>query len=278
MARGMSVHVGLNSFDPDHYGSPGTLKACENDARDMARIAEDQGFEPTVLLTREATTDAVTAAISSAAQSLGREDILLATYAGHGGQVEDKNGDEGDLNDETWCLWDRQLVDDELYDLWASFTEGVRIVVVSDSCHSGSVTRDLFAAATRAAVEKGAVEEERTRDLPPDVQQEVNSRHARLYEQIQEDHPDAEKQELGASVILLSGCQDNQLSLDGSKNGLFTEHLKQAWQGGAFVGGYKPFRKAIGDGMPPSQSPNYFVTGRRNPSFERQRPFTIDAA
>jgi hypothetical protein len=40
-------------------------------------------------------------------------------------------------------LYDRQLIDNELYALWARFRPGVRICVISDSCHSGTVTRDL---------------------------------------------------------------------------------------------------------------------------------------
>ena len=48
--------------------------------------------------------------------------------------------------DETWVLYDRQLVDDELYTLWSKFAPGVRIVVLSDSCHSGTAIRETFAA------------------------------------------------------------------------------------------------------------------------------------
>ena len=47
--------------------------------------------------------------------------------------------------DETWCIYsDRQLVDDELYSLWAQFAAGVRIFVLSDSCHSGTVLKQMF--------------------------------------------------------------------------------------------------------------------------------------
>jgi len=45
--------------------------------------------------------------------------------------------------DETWVLYDRQLVDDELYKIWSKFKPGVRILVLSDSCHSGTVPRDI---------------------------------------------------------------------------------------------------------------------------------------
>ena len=59
--------------------------------------------------------------------------------------MPDTNSDEGDdRKDETWVLFDRMLVDDELYTLWGKFAQAVRIAVISDSCHSGSVSRDIF--------------------------------------------------------------------------------------------------------------------------------------
>ena len=42
--QALSLHIGLNEFDPGHYGEPGTLAGCENDARDMAELAKRQGF------------------------------------------------------------------------------------------------------------------------------------------------------------------------------------------------------------------------------------------
>src|SRR2546426_459909 len=45
MPTGISIHVGLNSVDPDHYGGwDGKLKACEDDASDMAALAEARGL------------------------------------------------------------------------------------------------------------------------------------------------------------------------------------------------------------------------------------------
>ena len=83
----------------------------------MARIAGERDFESTTILTRDATASKVTSAISDAAGKLEEGDILFLTYSGHGGQVPDTNGDEQDQRDETWVLYDRQLVDDEIYDL-----------------------------------------------------------------------------------------------------------------------------------------------------------------
>ena len=53
MPRAISIHFGLNSLDGAHYSSGfRPLFACENDARDMATIARNNGFDATVLLTR----------------------------------------------------------------------------------------------------------------------------------------------------------------------------------------------------------------------------------
>jgi hypothetical protein len=124
MALGISLHVGLNRVDPAHYqGWDGELTACEFDANDMRAIAEGQGFEARSLLTKEATSDAVLAAIERAAGELDQGDLFLCTYSGHGGQVPDRNGeDEEDRSDETWVAYDRQIVDD---DLGGSFADAI---------------------------------------------------------------------------------------------------------------------------------------------------------
>ena len=60
MARGISLHVGLNEVDPVHYGGwVGTLNACEADAEDMQELAVERGFEAALLLTATATRQAV---------------------------------------------------------------------------------------------------------------------------------------------------------------------------------------------------------------------------
>ena len=149
-AKALSLHMGLNGVSGAAYGGwDGPLAACEFDANDMAAISNKQGMKPTVLLTKKATRAAMLTAMRSAAKTLASGDFFFLTYSGHGGQVPDVNGDEDDKKDETWCLYDGQLIDDELYAELGKFRSGVRILVLSDSCHSGTVTRDAVFPPTR---------------------------------------------------------------------------------------------------------------------------------
>lgn len=268
MPTGISLHIGLNSVDPTQYqGWDGKLAACEFDANDMAAIAKKRGFaESTVMLTKDATADAVKAAITAAAKKLKKDDLFLLTYSGHGGQVPDRNGDEADRMDETWVLYDRQLIDDEAFSLYSQFKTGVRLLVLSDSCHSGTVVRALPA-------ELGG--EAAIRMLPPTVRDAVNKAQRKLNDRLQAENPPRTAASLKASLILISGCQDNQYSLDGDRNGLFTGNLRKVWNNGRFKFGYRRFRDTIAAAMPPSQTPNYLVLGPKNAAFEAQIPFTI---
>ncbi|MET1044169.1 MAG: caspase family protein [Microbacteriaceae bacterium] len=139
---GLSLHIGLNNVDPGAYSfHVPVLAGCINDANDMQDLARGQGFRVRQLLDAAATSTAVIDGIRSAASQLRAGDIFLLTYSGHGSQVPDV--EEDDQRSETWVLWDRQLIDNELYALWGQFAPDVRVVVISDSCHSGTVTRSL---------------------------------------------------------------------------------------------------------------------------------------
>lgn len=280
MPQGISIHVGLNEVDPNHYqGWNGKLVACEFDADDMEQLAAENSFQTHKLLTKDATAEALTSTIEEAGGKLQAGDMLLLTYSGHGGQVPDANSDEEDRMDETWVLYDRQVVDDELYALWASFEPGTRIAIFSDSCHSGTVAREAVEAVgvdrVARSVNGGGNGQPRVKGMPDEYVRSVYEANKKLYDDIQKSHPSFDKSNIDASVILTSGCQDNQTSLDGDKNGLFTQTLLQIWNDGKFHGGYRTFRKRIAQKMPPWQSPNFFVVGKPNAKFASQHPFTV---
>lgn len=279
--RGISLHVGVNEVDGGHYrGWTGALAACEADAEAMRGIAEAQGFESRLLLTREATRAAVTDGIRDAVSTLQGGDIFFLSYAGHGGQVADRSGDEDDGADETWCLYDGQLIDDELSALWSRFAPGVRILLLSDSCHSGTVSRAIRAAGGLDAMTAGdrdlglAGDDVRFRFMPDSVARPVYWANKETYDAAQR-AATAEQAEISATVRLLSGCQDDQLSRERGGHGLFTHALLEVWDGGAFDGDYRAFHQAIVALMPPVQRPNHKVDGAPSSAFDSDRPFAI---
>ncbi len=283
MPKGISLHIGLNRVDPAHYqGWDGELTACEFDAKDMRTIAQKQKFASSrLLLSAEATAGAVIQAIIDAAKECRKGDLFWITYSGHGGQVPDTNHDEKTLRtglrdnlDETWVLYDRQLVDDELYVLWGKFRQGVRILVFSDSCHSGTVVKapaSFLSAAAAGAVPSGPA----IRWLPLAQSERVYRANRQLYDAIQRDNPTAERTRVRGTVLLISGCMDNQFSMDGPRNGAFTGALRKVWNNGRFQGGYHAFRNAIAARLPASQTPNYLKIGAGNAAFENQNPCTL---
>ena len=277
MPSGRSLHIGLNRVNPNAYeGWAGQLAGCENDARDMQAIARKQKLAPKSLLTRAATSSAVTAAIADAAATLVPGDLFFLSYSGHGSQVPDTNGDETeDRMDETWVLYDRELVDDELYALWGTFQTGVRIFVLSDSCHSGTATKAALFGRRGSPAALGLESAARAKMMPRHIQDATYAAHQKLYDKIQKGLPSGSRVSIGASVVLISGCQDNQTSADGAKNGLFTEKLLKVWKGGKFKGSLRQFHREIVKQMPPAQTPNYFRTGAPSASFERKKPFTL---
>jgi metacaspase-1 len=304
MAKGISIHIGLNHIDEDYYGTDGELFGCINDANDMKAIATKLGYSSSEILTEDDATKAnVVSAICSAASNMASGDTLLLTYSGHGSQVDDVDSDETDAMDETWCLYDQMLVDDELRQMWSQFKAGTRIFMLSDSCHSGTVARMLIlkelaklepvtrsfllrrklpqaAAKTQIADAARALDEVPDpvfRLLPLSARDHVRSVHGGELDAAQYLSGGA-RAVIQTTLIQISGCQDYQTSLDGAGNGLFTEKLKAVWNNGGFTGGYRKLHEEIVKLMPATQTPNYDVVGAANAGFEAAKPFTIAAA
>ena len=299
--KGISLHIGVNRLDPAGYpltqrkpedpaAWEGPLTACERDAEDMCKIAESQGFEPTILKTADATSENVIAAIRDAAARLRKGDIFLMTYAGHGGQVPDSSGDERDMIDETWCLHDRQFLDDEQFALYTEFEEGVRVLILSDSCHSGTVTRAAPGIADSVATEGRPV----SRNMPRDTAFAIYDANASFYDELQRNVKKVKADDVKVSIRLISACQDDQEASDGVFNGKFTGTVKKVWDNGAFQGSYVEFHQAIRDAIvadydsavqsraageiswdPIPQTPKTTAEGQPDVDFDSQKPFSI---
>jgi hypothetical protein len=276
MAEGFSLHLGLNRLDPSHYAGfaasgegrwEGSLAGCEQDAIDLEAITEAQGFTPASLLGDAATVQAVTDAVGERAASLTEGDMFVLTFSGYGGEVPDRNGDR--WRERTWALYDRQMPEDELMSLLASFRPNVRLLVLDDSSVSGTVRRDVLSFVDLPLDD----DTPRTKALPPDVSSETYRSHSSLYDEIQHSHASGEEAAIPAAVVIISGCAESQLAVDGSPNGVFTEALLRVWDNGGFSGDYRAFVREITARMPPTQSPVLTQRGSGK-LFLRQRPFS----
>jgi len=282
MSKLNSLVIGLNRVDPLSYDGrwDGALPCCEKDADDIILILRSLKYDKiTSLKTKKATRQNVLKALKSAAKEMKKGDLLTIYYSGHGGQVPDMNGDESDTEDETWCLYDGQLIDDELYYEFSNFKDGVRIFMISDSCHSGTVAK---VAMMNASVTAASENEKIYKMMPDEVIGKAYYRKKSLYDKIQNNdlmkisNPNNKDFafNIRSSVKLISGCQDNQYSEAGPFNSLFTAILKKIWKNGDFKGSYSGFHKKICELMPQSQTPNLYDIGPKDKDFNLQRPFT----
>ncbi len=286
MPKGFSLHIGLNQVDQQHYGGLSDLKSAIFDAQTMQAFAERFGYERSEPLHNEqATASAVIDKLAAWAKELLPGDILLLSYSGHGGQIDDPQyytpDDKG--ADETWCLYDRQLLDDELFEAFLQFKEGVRILVVSDSCHSGTMTKAIDVdvieeaiSATLASLEKqGVLRNKSMKGIDP-----YAKNYATVYKPVLErlkQTAGKKNRRVAAAVKLFAACQDNQVAYDGDKNGRFTAMLK-ALMDRDLVNEHTNSEKLLHLLKNQFQypTPNLLDYGAIIDSFDRYFPFIVD--
>lgn len=193
-----AVCVGINNYP----GIFNDLKGCVNDATDWSALLQNFGFETRLMLDSQATRTNIKAALQDLVEVTSAGEIAVFTYSGHGTQVPESGSDEGDTYDEAICAYDGNIIDDELRVLLEGLHPQATLVVISDSCFSGSVTRIAPEPAT-------------PRFIPPAVSTVgmVAKRSFLL--------PEADMSE-----ILITGCTDSEYSydaeFDGRPNGAMT--------------------------------------------------------
>jgi metacaspase-1 len=188
--------VGIN-----HYKLPGNdLSGCINDANNVRNyLMNCAGFNPSNI---KMVTDsnATKANILSGLRWLiaqGAEGVELFYYhSGHGTQVFDASGDESDQLDEVLVThdfdWNNSatiLLDDYLAEVFAGLPQGAFLSMICDTCHSGSMTKDLV----------------RNIAMPKDMAKKMEGRAVKR-------NKFGMKNDGSQRHILLSGCRDDQTS------------------------------------------------------------------
>lgn len=191
-----AICVGINNYP----GFGNDLKGCVNDANDWANLLQLNGFEAKVILDGEATRSNLLTGLDHLITEAGTDDVIVFTYSGHGTNVIDTSGDEADEYDEALYVYDGIILDDELRNIIQKVATGVHLIIIADSCFSGTVTRIASAANPRYI---------KTDEIPA---------HAKLKKRFLSDEDMVE--------ILLSGCSDDEYSYDdyiyGRWNGVFS--------------------------------------------------------
>jgi uncharacterized caspase-like protein len=249
MAKGLAVLVGVKEVNPAAYngwdGKSGCY-GCELDAENMDGLLQDAGFETKRLLTAAATGRGLLGALDEAAEQAEPGDLFVFYYSGHGSRRRDLDGDELDGYDETLVLYDRQVLDDDLHRIWLKFKPGVRLVMISDCCHSGTNFRDPNAPESESAPAE----------------------------------PIASGLDTGfqAQMIHMSGCRDDQKSFGGRAGGIFTTALVEACRSGQGFAGYKALLESVLPEITTNQQPKYNEYGQVEDDFRTQSPFSLDSS
>jgi hypothetical protein len=140
----------------EEYQHVAQLTGAVDDANRMHDfLLEHMGFRPndiTVLTNQQATHRGIAEAIrQNLIAGTQPGDRVVLYYSGHGGQVQDLNGDEEDNLDETLVPVDayadrpenhNQLTDDEFGGLISQLSDR-DVTIIIDACHSGTITRGI---------------------------------------------------------------------------------------------------------------------------------------
>jgi hypothetical protein len=251
--------IGIN----DYPGTQNDLAGCDNDARDWGAALQARGFKVRTLLDRAATGRRMRQEIEALVGRARKGDLVVVQYSGHGSLVPDASGDEHGSADECLCPWDiaslGPILDDELDAIFSARESGVRVFMISDSCHSGTVSRFLPIRIPHSA-------------WPPALRRTVRFLQPSIFlgQRIAERIARWRKRRAAAAsardaALLLAACQDNEYSYDasfhGRPNGAFTyaalAALKHLPATATYRDWFDRIRKALPSPQDP-QSPNLF--------------------
>jgi len=132
------------------------LKSPPEDARSFAQLMEQKYYVPSsnirVLIDSQATRSGILQGLEWLVSQADSGKDIVFFYSGHGGQLEDRNGDEADGLDEVICPYDfsmedkfgTAIFDDEIAQYIQKLSTKARTVTfIFDSCFSGSAQKAL---------------------------------------------------------------------------------------------------------------------------------------
>lgn len=139
------------SIGIDQYKNVPSLEGAVNDAKIIADSLTKIGAKKVkLLLNEQANRNEIKKAWEELTQEAKNGDTLFFSYAGHGAQQDERiPNTEADGKDEFYALANysdsgantyERIMDDDLQE-WFSKVPNLHVVLISDSCHSGTMTR-----------------------------------------------------------------------------------------------------------------------------------------
>lgn len=207
MHKRIAVCVGINKYPP----GVGDLRGCVNDAEDWASVLTNHGFTSVARLKdAAATVSAIESALGSLVDCANDGGVAVFTFSGHGTWTFDNpdTPDESDNRDEALCACDGNILDDDIRGILNGVNGSGNIVIISDSCHSGTVTRSGRSARVDADMRIPGVRTSRPRFMPPQ-DDAMAMRGLLLPVRRRMFYPESRMPE-----VLLTGCNAQQYSYD----------------------------------------------------------------
>jgi hypothetical protein len=208
--------VGINDYPYD--GSD--LNGCVNDAQAWAELLTSHydfaRADVKLIIDAEATKVNMIAGIKDLLAGAKSGDVLVFTNSSHGTYIADTSGDEPSY-DEALCPYDvadEVIMDDELRELFADLPQGVRLTIISDSCHSGTVTRAVVSEVLPGLLK--TPDDRRVRFLNPALRGGTVLPNPWKARPKREKYPESKMRE-----VLLSGCTDKEYSYDAMIGGVY---------------------------------------------------------
>lgn len=146
------VSVGISQ-----YAHLNNLHSPDADAIAFANLMRNKyGVSDVTLLTNaQATKRAILNALSAAEAKMDAQTTFIFYFSGHGGQVEDDDGDEEDGMDELLCPYDftmndkrgSGIVDDDIYILIQRYSRKAKhVIFIFDACFAGGAQKSVLMA------------------------------------------------------------------------------------------------------------------------------------
>ncbi len=219
--RRHALVIGIDTYPG--FGPESRLSGAVRDARTMAEMLIDRHrFTPGDVLRcleAKATRRGIMDALEELRRRVGTGDHVLVFFSGHGSQMTDREGDEGDGLDETLVPFDsgrgetenRDISDDELNHWAAGILELTpHLTMIFDCCHAATLHRPAW----------------RVRSVPPDLRpvDALPPSPVATWRDV----------EVGPRPLMLAACRDDErafelpASIAGEDRGAFSLHLVEA--------------------------------------------------